>query len=263
MADRASVVMLHGIGADSRLWEPQRATFAARGYHPVALDFPGYGSRPPAESLDFEGLAADVEAAIAECGPGPVVLLGHSMGGMVAQTLLRRRPGAYAAAILCATSPAFGNPSGEFQQAFVAARLKPLDEGRSMADMAEENFAHLTGPKGAGTPWRDHAIAVLGATPSPTFRAAVRCLVTFDERAALGAIRIPVLCLAGEADTNAPAPVMERMAGRIPGAEYRCMAGIGHLPNIEAPEAFNAIILDFLDRRLPDPRQDPQQERSA
>ncbi|MBP0444475.1 alpha/beta hydrolase [Roseomonas sp. SSH11] len=250
MAGKASVVMLHGIGADSRLWQPQAGSFAERGYDPVPLDFPGYGARPPVGAMDFEGLAADVEAAIAARGPGRVVLLGHSMGGMVAQALLRRRPGAYAAAILCATSPAFGNPSGEFQQKFVAARLKPLDEGRTMADMAEENFAHLTGPRGAGTPWRDHAIAVLGATPSPTFRAAVRCLVTFDERAALGAIRIPVLCLAGEADTNAPAPVMERMAGKIPGAEYRCMPGIGHLPNIEAPEEFDAIVLDFLDRHL-------------
>jgi pimeloyl-ACP methyl ester carboxylesterase len=251
MADRAAVVMLHGIGADSRLWQPQAGSFAARGYRPVPLDFPGYGARPPVEAMDFEGLAADVEAAIAERGLERVVLLGHSMGGMVAQTLLRRRPDAYAAAILCATSPAFGNPSGEFQQKFVAARLKPLDEGRSMADMAEENFGHLTGPAGAGTPWRRHAVAVLGATPSPTFRAAVRCLVTFDERASLGAIRVPVLCLAGEVDTNAPAPVMERMAGKIRGAEYRCMAGIGHLPNIEAPEAFDAIVLDFLDRHLP------------
>ena len=245
-----AVVMLHGIGAGARLFEPQRATFAARGLDPVPLDFPGYGGQPPVDAMDFEGLAADVEAAITARGLDRPVLLGHSMGGMVVQTLLRRRPDAYAAAILCATSPAFGNPSGEFQQRFVAARMKPLDEGRTMADMAPETFAALAGPRGAETPWRDHAIAVLGETPSRTFRAAVRCLVTFDERASLGAIRVPTLCLAGEVDTNAPAPVMERMAGKIPGAEYRCMAGIGHLPNIEAAEEFDAIILDFLDRNL-------------
>ncbi|MCR0983242.1 alpha/beta fold hydrolase [Roseomonas populi] len=245
-----AVVMLHGIGAGARLFEPQRASLAARGLDPVPLDFPGYGTRPPVDSMDFEWLAADVEAAITERGLDRPVLLGHSMGGMVVQTLLRRQPDAYAAAILCATSPAFGNPSGDFQQKFVAARMKPLDEGRSMADMAPETFAALIGPRGAATPWREHAIAVLGETPSETFRAAVRCLVTFDERASLGAIRIPTLLLAGEADTNAPAPVMERMAGKIPGAEYRCMAGIGHLPNIEAPEEFDAIILNFLDRNL-------------
>jgi 3-oxoadipate enol-lactonase len=249
-ADMVAVVMLHGIGADSRLWQPQLGSFAARGYDPVPLDFPGYGNRPSVDAMEFEGLAADVEAAIAARGLVRPVLLGHSMGGMVAQTLLRRRPDAYAAAILCATSPAFGNPSGEFQQRFVAARLKPLDDGLSLADLAADTFAHLTGPDGANAPWRNHAIGVLGATPAATFRAAVRCLVTFDERAALGAIRAPVLCLAGEADTNAPALVMERMAEKIPGAEYRCMPGIGHLPNIEAPENFDAIVFDFLDRHL-------------
>jgi pimeloyl-ACP methyl ester carboxylesterase len=250
MADATDVVMLHGIGADSRLWQPQVASFATRGYRTVPLDFPGYGGRPPVDSMDFEGLAADVEAAIAARGLEHPVLLGHSMGGMVVQTLLRRRPEAYAAAILCATSPAFGNPSGEFQQKFVAARMRPLDEGLSLADIAEDTLAKLVGPRGVHPAWRGLAIEALGATPSRTFRAAVRCLVTFDERPSLGTIRIPTLCLAGEADTNAPAPVMERMAGKIPGAEYICLPGIGHMPNIEAPAEFDAAVLAFLDRHL-------------
>ncbi|WP_043831782.1 alpha/beta fold hydrolase [Muricoccus aerilatus] len=242
------VVMLHGIGADSRLWQPQRAPFEARGYAAVPLDFPGYGARPPVDALDFETMAADVEAAIVARGLQRPVLLGHSMGGMVAQTLLRRRPDAYAAAILCATSPAFGNPSGDFQREFVAARLKPLEEGRTLAEIAPDTLSVLTGP--GGTPFRDLAIRALSATPPQTFRAAVRALVTFDERASLGAIRIPVLLLAGEVDTNAPAPMMQRMAGKIPGAAYVCLPNIGHLPNIEAPDAFDAAVLDFLDRHL-------------
>ena len=246
------VVMLHGIGADGRLWQPQRAPFAARGYEAVPFDFPGYGARPPVEALDFETMAADVEAAIAARGLNRPVLLGHSMGGMVAQTLLRRRPNAYAAAILCATSPAFGNPSGDFQREFVAARLKPLEEGRTLAAIAPETLAALTGPN--GTPFRDLAIEAFSATPPATFRAAVRALVTFDERAGLGAIRIPVLCLAGEVDTNAPAPMMQRMAGKIPGAAYICLPKTGHLPNIEAPDAFDAAVLDFLDGHLKGPR---------
>jgi len=242
------VVMLHGIGADGRLWQPQRSPFAARGYEAVPLDFPGYGARPPVDALDFDTMAADVEAAIEARGLHHPVLLGHSMGGMVAQTLLRRRPDAYAAAILCATSPAFGNPSGDFQREFVAARLRPLEEGRTLAEIAPETLAALTGPN--GTPFRALAIEALSDTPPATFRAAVQALVTFDERANLGAIRVPVLCLAGEVDTNAPAPMMQRMAGKIPDAAYVCLPSIGHMPNIEAPGAFDAAVLDFLDRHL-------------
>src|SRR5919204_89739 len=47
----------------------------------------------------------------------------------------------------------------------------------------------------------------------------------------------PVLVLAGEHDPNAPPAMMERMAGKIPGARYVCLKGVGHLPNLEAPQA--------------------------
>jgi pimeloyl-ACP methyl ester carboxylesterase len=74
--------------------------------------------------------------------------------------------------------------------------------------------------------------------------------VSFDERANLPNIRVPVLCLAGEADQTAPAKVMERMAARIPGAKFVSLPGAGHLPNLETPAAFDAAILVFLRQAL-------------
>jgi pimeloyl-ACP methyl ester carboxylesterase len=59
-------------------------------------------------------------------------------------------------------------------------------------------------------------------------------------------IAVPVLCLAGEVDPNAPPGVVEHMARRIPGACYVCLPGVGHLPNLEAPLAFDAAVLQFL-----------------
>ena len=89
-------------------------------------------------------------------------------------------------------------------------------------------------------------IETMGSISPRTYRAAVQCLVAFDERANLGAIEIPVLCIVGERDTNAPAPMMERMAGKIPGARYVCLPGLGHMPNLESPAAYNGAIIDFL-----------------
>ena len=151
------------------------------------------------------------------------------MGGMVAQTMLRRWPDAYAAVVLACTSPAFGNADGDFQRKFVADRLDPLDAGKTMADLAPTLVRALMGPNpnGAG---RAHAGDVMARVPADTYRAAIRCLVTFDERANLAHIRVPVLCLASEKDPAAPALVMERMAARIPGARYVCLPGLGHLP---------------------------------
>jgi 3-oxoadipate enol-lactonase len=241
------VVFLHGIGGGARSFAPQIASFAAAGYQPVALDLPGYGAREPTEAMSFEALAEDVEFAIARSALERPVLVGHSMGGMVVQTLLRRRPDDYAAAVLSCTSPAFGNPAGDFQKKFVADRLAPLDAGRTMADIAPGVAEGMMGP-GADPAGRALFIEAYATVPEATYRAAVQCLVTFDERANLPAIRIPVLCLAAEHDRNAPAAVVERMASKIPGAYYFCLAGLGHMPNLEAPAAFDAAIFNFLAR---------------
>jgi pimeloyl-ACP methyl ester carboxylesterase len=243
--DGQAVVFLHGIGGAGRVWAAQVASFKAAGLAPFAPDLPGYGGRPPVAAMDFDGLAEDVERTLAARGLERPVLVGHSMGGMVAQTMLRRRPDGYAAAVLACTSPAFGNADGAFQQKFVADRLGPLDAGKTMADLAPGMVAGMMGPRPepAG---RALAIEVMGAVPADTYRAAVRCLVGFDERASLAAIRVPVLCLAGEADPNAPPQMVERMAGKIADARYACLPGVGHLPNLEAPAAFDRAVLDFL-----------------
>ena len=243
------VIFLHGIGGSGRMFAPQVASFASAGYYPVALDLPGYGDRTPVEAMSFEALAEDVEFTITQNALEKPVLLGNSMGGMVVQTMLRRRPDDYRAAVLSCTSPAFGNPAGDFQKKFVADRLAPLEAGRTMADIAPDAAAGLMGPN-ADPAGKALFIEQYALTPESTYRAAVQCLVTFDERANLPAIKVPVLCLAAEHDRNAPPPVLEKMAAKIPGARYVCLPGLGHMPNLEAPQAFDATIFNFLNAAL-------------
>jgi len=243
------VVFLHGIGGGARSFAPQMASFAAAGYRPVALDLMGYGGRDPVEALSFEALSEDVEFSIGEAGLERPVLVGHSMGGMVVQTMLRRAQLDYAAAVLSCTSPAFGNPAGDFQKKFVADRLAPLDAGQTMADIAPQSAANMFGPNAAPA-GRALYIAQYAAVPEATYRAAVTCLVSFDERVNLPNIKVPVLCLAAEHDRNAPPPVLEKMAAKIPGAYYLCLSGLGHMPNLEAPAAFDGAIFNFLDHVL-------------
>ena len=87
-------------------------------------------TREPVEAMSFEALAEDVEvhASRSPALERPV-LIGHSMGGMVVQTHAAARAGRLCAAVLSCTSPAFGNPAGDFQKKFVADRLAPLDAG--------------------------------------------------------------------------------------------------------------------------------------
>ena len=244
-----SVIFLHGIGGDARSFAPQMASFASAGYQPIALDLPGYGARTPVDAMSFEAIAEDVEFTIGQSALDRPVLVGHSLGGMVVQTMLRRRPDGYRAAVLSCTSPAFGNPAGDFQKTFVADRLAPLDAGRRMADLAQQAADNMMGPN-PDPAGRALFIGQYAAVPEQTYRAAVKCLVTFDERANLAAIKVPVLCLAAEYDRNAPPAVLEKMAARIPGGRYVCLPGRGHVPNLEAPHAFDAAVLDFLGAAL-------------
>jgi pimeloyl-ACP methyl ester carboxylesterase len=244
-----AVIFLHGIGGSAQSFAPQVESFASAGFRPIPLDLLGYGGRPAVETLTFEDLAADVETAMERLRLDRPVLVGHSIGGMVVQTLLRRRPDTYRAAVLSCTSAAFGNPAGEFQKQFVADRLAPLEAGRSMGDVAREAINNMMGPN-PDPAGRAAAMQAFASTPAGTYRAAVRCLVNFDERANLTSIRIPVLCLAGEHDRNAPPAMMQRIAAKIPNAHYVCLLGVGHQPNLEAPGLFDAAVLEFLERAL-------------
>jgi len=239
------IVFIHGVGGSARAWQPQVESFRAAGYTPLALDLPGYGGRPAIESIDFEQFSDDVEAQIARAGLIRPVLVGHSLGGMIAQTMLRRKPQGYRAVILVGTSPSFGRPDGDFQKKFVADRLAPLEAGKTMPELAAGMINEIIGPN-ADPKGKEVAIASMAAAPASTYKACVEAIVTFEERANLGHISVPTMCLVGEFDNNAPAAIMQRMAAKIPGAKFVMLPGLGHLPNLENPAAFDEAVLGFL-----------------
>ena len=167
------------------------------------------------------------------------------MGGMVAQEFAVARQDRLQSLTLSATSPAFGNPDGDFQKKFVEARLAPLAAGATMADLAADLVERMMSPD-ADARGMKITQDCMAKVPAETYRAAIECIVTFEQRANLPKIRVPTLALAGETDTNAPAPMMEKMAAKIPGCRYVCLPKLGHLANLEDPEAFDMALGDFL-----------------
>ena len=89
---------------------------------------------------------------------------------------------------------------------------------------------------------------IMSRVPPDTYRKAVALLTTFDRREQLARISVPTLLLAGGDDKVAPASVMERMAARIPGAEFIVLDGCGHLGPMDQPGEFNEALLSFLKR---------------
>jgi 3-oxoadipate enol-lactonase len=246
-----AVVMLHGVGGSRGAWAAQLEAFAAAGYRAVAWDAPGYGDTPAIEPYGMAGLARSLEVLLDALAAPRVVLLGHSMGGMLAQEAMIAFPRKIAGLVLSATSPAFGRPAGTWQQDFLRQRLGPLDAGRTMADLAPVLVGGMIGPDADPAGVR-LASEVMSRVPGDTYRKALHAIVGFDRREALPAIAVPVLAIAGERDTTAPPAVMEKMAQKIPGAEYLLLPGCGHLANLERPGAFNDAVVGWLRRRFPD-----------
>lgn len=245
-----TVLMLHGIGGGHLAFAPQVETLASSGYRAVAWDMPGYGHSAPIEPYTFKGLAQSciklIEALLqADDEKRGVVLLGHSMGGMVAQEVVARRPELVSKLVLCGTSPSFGKPDGDWQRQFIEQRTAPLDAGKSMADLAEVLVPQMVGPGSLPEGVR-LATHCMGQVPASTYRRALEALVTFDRRANLPQIAVPTLLVAGEHDRNAPPAVMKKMAQTILDSTYIEMRGVGHLQNLEAPDDFDGLLLNFL-----------------
>lgn len=245
-----TVLMLHGIGGGHVAFAPQVETLANAGYRAVAWDMPGYGHSAPIEPYTFKGLAQSCIDLVDALQCEHVVLLGHSMGGMVAQEVVARWPARVSRLVLCGTSAAFGKrtdgrSADAWAQQFIAQRTAPLDAGQSMADVAQKLVPQMVGPGALpeGLRLAEHCMA---GVPAATYRRALDCLVTFDRQSALGRIGVPTLLVGGEFDRVAAPAVMQQMAQAIAHAHYAELKGIGHLMNLEAPEEFDGLLLDFL-----------------
>ncbi|WP_417516289.1 alpha/beta fold hydrolase [Minwuia sp.] len=240
----APIVFLHGIGGNADNWLPQINELFAD-FRCIAWNMPGYGGNPAVGEMTFAGMADALAGLLDELGLETATFCGLSMGGYLAQEVLARHPERVRALILMCTSASFGKPGGDFQTEFLAARLKPLDAGKTPADIAPKLAAGMASPK-AGPEVAGALIASMQRIPAETYRAALNCLVTFDRSDNVKNIACPALLIAGEEDKTAPAAVMERMAQRIDGAAFHVIPEAGHIANIEAPAATNRLIADFM-----------------
>jgi pimeloyl-ACP methyl ester carboxylesterase len=241
------LLFLHGLGGGHHAWDGQLPYFSERGYASHAWDQPGYGHSPSVEPYDFEQITAALKRLIDSFGGEPVILVGHSMGGFVAQEAYARFPQSIRALVLGFTSPSFGGGSEEFVRQFIAARIGPLDQGKSMAEIAATLMPAMRGAK-SSQEGLAHAQGIMSGIPPQTYRKAVRLLTTFDRKKELNGISVPTLLVAGSDDKTAPPQVMGKMAREIPAAEFVVLKGCGHLGPMDQPEEFNAVLESFLRR---------------
>ncbi len=242
-----TVLMLHGSGGGFRSFAPQVEALASLGFRGVAWSMPGYGLSAPIEPYSFMGLAAScahlIEALMADAPRHSVALVGHGMGGMLAQEVAVRRPDLVHQLVLVATAPAV--LPGDGYDRYASEGLRWLDEERDMFRTADTLLPRLVSP-GALPEGVQLATFCQTQVHAATWRRALEAMRGFDRRGALGQIAAPTLLVAGEHDRVAPPETMDAMAHAIPGARLLTLRAAGHLPHLEQPDAFDEALVDFL-----------------
>jgi pimeloyl-ACP methyl ester carboxylesterase len=238
-----ALVLIHGHPFDRRMWAPQLRSLSA-GFRVVAADLPGYGgSRPRGSKVTIGQLADGVADLITFLDIQHAVVVGLSMGGLVAMELGLRAPDQIDGVVLVATTAAPVTPAEAEQRRYTADQL----ERDGMLDLALEMTGKLFGPAARRDPGIiEPVFSMMLHTPPAGAAAAIRGRAERpDYSALLSRLRVPSLVIAGTHDAYADEAVTAQLIAALPNPGVVRLPATGHLPNLEDPAAFDEAIRNF------------------
>ncbi len=236
------LMMVHGLGMSSDLWVHQVPAFSER-YHIIAVDLRGFGrSDRPTDpgAYAVEVLAGDIASVAHELGITNMHYLGTSMGGFIGQALALAEPRLCRSLVLCHTGCRMSIPQDILETRIKALREMSMGEyGRIVATQAL-----APEPDPALFEW---VVQKVARNDKRTYtQVLTEGLANFDVTDRIGTIQAPTLVIVGDCDRVIPPDEGREVARRIPGAQLITLSGAGHLSYAERPDAFNEVVLRFL-----------------
>jgi 3-oxoadipate enol-lactonase len=236
------VVFANSLGTDLRLWDAV-LPLLPQGFRFARFDKPGHGLSDLSDTVSIASLADDAAALIDHAG-GPAIVVGLSIGGQIAQQIAFAHPDLVRAMVLSNTAARLGT-ADSWQ-----ARIDAVSTG-GIAPIADAVLDRWFAPPFRHSPecapWR----AMLTRTPAAGYIAACGALAASDLTAQTATLRLPTRVIAGEADGASPPDLVAATAALIPGATFHIIPGAGHLPPVETPAAFAALLSPFLTGNAP------------
>src|ERR1700727_1433622 len=226
-----------------------RASFDAivprlsQSFRVVVPELPGFGQSAAVHG-DFAAIADRMAEFVRDAGGGEeAIVLGNGYGGFVALQMAVRHPDIAAKLILADCGAAFSEPGREAFRNMAAA-----SKAKGLAAITDVAMRRLFAPEfQAAHPdlMRDRREAFLKTDPA-VLQAACAQLAEIDLRPELSDVKMPVLVLVGEHDEATPPPMSHELAGLLPDARLKVLAGCAYVPQLQAPEVFLDAIADFL-----------------
>jgi pimeloyl-ACP methyl ester carboxylesterase len=269
-----TVVLVHGFALDRRCWHFQRRMLAGLtepAVRTVLYDQRRHGrsGQCSARACTIAQLGADLDAIIRAVVPqGPIVLVGHSMGGMTIMALAERNPRLFreriVGTVLLSTSAgdvgsaglqravlSHRNPTVNVLGRFAHWRPEVADRVRSLAGNVIWAFVQALsfGDRDTDPALVNLVDRTIAATPLDALTSFANTLSTHDRKAALrGLSQCEVLVAGGTGDRMIPYEHSEVIAAELPGAELLPLEDAGHMAMLEQPEEFDAALLELLRR---------------
>ena len=240
----APVLLLHAFPLSSAMWEPQIEALADR-FRFIAPDLTGFGgSDAPDEGYSMERWAGEVKAVLDELGLDKVVLVGLSMGGYLAFECLRRFPERFSAIVLADTKAEADPPEGVEKRTSQQGMVRDGKRDELIGALVGALLGDATTSK---KPDVVEKVKTLMDNPPAGFIGALESMKNRPDSAAeLSAIKVPTLIIVGENDAVTPPDASRKMHENISGSRLVVLPESGHLSNLEAPEAFNGALAEFL-----------------
>jgi 3-oxoadipate enol-lactonase len=240
--DAAPALLLsNSLGTCLEMWDAQIEAFAAR-CRVIRYDSRGHGrSDAPDGDYTMERLGRDALAVLDAAGADRAHVAGVSKGGMVAQWLGANAPERTGRLVLANTAAVMG-PAQSWEDRIATVRAKGMTP---IADAVAERW--FTPEFRTRKPRRVETVRqMLLATAPAGYAGCCAAIRDMDQRGDIGRIRTPVLVIGGTRDPATPMDKTEEIARLIPGARLKALDA-AHLSNIEQPEAFTRLVLDFLE----------------
>ena len=235
------LVFINSLGTDLRLWQAV-VDILAPSWRCLRFDTRGHGlSDAPVGEYSLEQLTADLLALLDHLRIDQAILVGSSLGGMMAQQLAISQSQRVAALVLANSASKMGDKQ-LWQQRSASIVSGGLD---SIADaILERWFAPDFLTSEDLRIWRN----MLTRTPAAGYIGCCTALATADLSEQLAKISAPTLAIAGSEDRAAPPETVRATAAKISGASFIEIPQAGHLPSVETPTQFTLLLSNFLNQ---------------
>lgn len=248
IGDGPVVVLVHGLGSSRRRWKLARQALADAGFRALSYDLRGFGESSPAERPHgMSELSSDLECFVDHLELERFHLVGHSLGGMIAQRYAVLHPERVRSLVLASTTSHNGRRASAFAEAMVILSERGFDAALSDPTQRPE-LERVLGEAFPGGPPPLDMLRVGLEEPDPARANAWRACIGFSEKDALPRLTCPVLVTHGSADPLIPFRAGQLIHEAIPHSEWRPEDGAGHSLPTSRADSFNRALVDFLTR---------------